>query len=464
MTNILAKKSIGELAPLIKQKEISPVDIVDSIFANINKKNDLLNAYIDIYETEARQHAQQLELEIIDGKYRGPLHGIPIGIKDNLYVKSKVTTMGSKIHKNFRATFDATVVKKLKEQGIILTGKLNLDEYAYGVTTENPHYGTSRNPWNTDKITGGSSGGSVSAVSSHMATASIGSETGGSLRAPGSFCGLVSIKPTFGRVSKYGCYPLAPSLDHVGPIAKTVYDAALLLQYMSGFDEKDSDSSKVKIDDYLKALQDDIKGTVIGINEEYFFNDIQPEIKIGVKRTVDKLVELGAKVECINFKTINEARESYAITLAAEASSIHHDHLEKYADQFGESIKKELDYGRTILAVDYLNAQHIRRQVMDEFHNTFKKVDIIIAPTVPFIAPAIGQHTVSLNDREVMFAEHVSRLIRPTTLIGIPAMTVPCGILEGLPFGIQILGAPFKEATILKVAHQIENLNLINKE
>lgn len=461
MTSKLAKKSIAEIAPLIKNKEISPVDVIESVFSQIRNKNNILNAYIDIYEDEAYQHAIQVEREIVKGKYRGSLHGIPIGLKDNLFLKDKRTTIGSKIHKDFKPEYDATVVKKLKEQGVIFTGKLNLDEYAYGVTTENPHYGTSRNPWDPNKITGGSSGGSVSAVGSHMSMASIGSETGGSLRAPGSFCGLVSIKPTFGRVSKYGCYPLAPSLDHVGPIAKTVDDVALILQNIAGYDRSDPISSNCTVDNYTAELEKDVKELVIGVNEDYFFHNIDPDVESNVKQTINKLEQLGAKVQEINFKKINDARYAYAMTIAAEASAVHHEHLKNRSDDLGDLIRSELYFGETLSAVDYLHAQNIREQVRRDFQNIFKKVDVLIAPTVPFVAPSIGQQNIMLNGKEVPFSAHVSRLIRPTTLIGLPAITVPCGMSQGLPIGIQILSAPFKESTILKVAKKIENMNLI---
>lgn len=462
MSELLSEKTISELAPLIKNKIISPIEIVDSVMEQIKLKNKTLNAYIDIYESEAREVAFQSEIEIMNGNYRGLLHGIPIGLKDNFYIKNKQTTMGSKIYKDFKPSTDATIVKKLRQNGVIFTGKLNLDEFAYGTKTENPHYGTSRNPWNQDKITGGSSGGSAAAVSSHMSLASVGSETGGSLRAPGSFCGLVSFKPTFGLISKVGCYPLAPTLDHIGPMAKTVQDTKILLNALAGYDAEDLYSSRQLVKDYTQ-LNHDVSGLVIGVNEDYFFKDIDEEVQKSVITTIQKLERLGAKIEIINFNTINDARYAYALTLASEASAVHHKHIRFQEENLGDNLKTELCFGETISAIDYLYAQNIREQVRQEFEQVFKKVDVIISPTVPFIAPSIGENKILLNNREVAFGDHVSRMIRPTTLIGIPAITVPCGMSQGLPIGAQILSAPFNEVTILKVAQAIENMELVNK-
>src|SRR5699024_300046 len=237
--NELRMKSIEELAPLLKNKQISPVELTESILSQAQNTNELLNAYINIYEHEALQNAEKAEKEIIQGKYRGKLHGIPVGLKDNLYIKDKVTTMGSKIHQYFKPDFDATVVKNLKNAGAILTGKLNMHEYALGITTNNPHYGPSRNPWDPIRTPGGSSGGSAVAVSNYMATAALGTDTGGSIRIPASACGIVGLKPTYGRVSKYGCFPEAWTLDHVGPMTQTVQDAFTLLQVIEGFDKND---------------------------------------------------------------------------------------------------------------------------------------------------------------------------------------------------------------------------------
>lgn len=461
MSKELAEYSIGELAPLIESKSVSPVEVIESVMDQIKLKNNKLNAYTEIFEEEARSIAKQAEKDILSGGYIGPLHGIPIATKANLYIKDKKINIGSKIHKDFIPNYNATVIHKLREEGSILTGILNMHEFAYGFTTDNPYYGTCRNPWDLDKIPGGSSGGSASAVSADMTIASLGSETGGSLRAPASFCGIVSIKPTYGRVSKYGCFPMAWTLDHVGPMTKTVEDSAILLQAMAGYDEKDPSTATVPVDDYRSCLNKDISGTVIGINEEYLFSNVDQEVEALVWSAIKQLEQMGAKVELINFSTLDNALFAMMMTMASEATTIHHENLIKRPQDFGIEVRTELQFGETISAVDYLQAQQLRRQIIQEFNDIFKKVDVIVGPTLPFTASPVKSDFATLNGEKVKLAEHVSRFIRPTTLAGIPAMTVPCGLSKGLPVGMQILSGPFQEGKIFKIASAVESLNLM---
>src|SRR4051812_28106014 len=279
MSEVLAKKTISELAPLLQRREISPVEVTQSVLDRTKKLNDSINAYIDINnEKQVLQSAKLAEKEILKGSYRGALHGIPLALKDILYFKGEKVTMGSKIHQNFIPDSDATVVAKLKEAGALFTGKLNMHEYAYGGTTNNPHFGPCRNPWDLDRIPGGSSGGSGAAVASDMTIASLGTDTAGSIRIPASICGIVGLKPTHGLVSKYGCFPLSWSLDHIGPMTKTVEDAAILLECITGYDENDATSVKSSPFNYNKALTGDIKGRVIGIEEDFFFNMIDHDV------------------------------------------------------------------------------------------------------------------------------------------------------------------------------------------
>mgnify|MGYP001233683602 CR=1 FL=1 len=457
----LAECSIGELAPLIKSKSVSPVEILESVFGQIKMKNNILNAYIETFEEEARSVAKQAEEDIRVGQYRGPLHGIPMATKANLYIKGKNINIGSYIHKDFVPDYHATVINKLRHEGVVLTGILNMHEYAYGFTTDNPYYGTCRNPWDVDKIPGGSSGGSASAVSSDMIIASLGSETGGSLRAPASFCGIVSIKPTYGRVSKYGCFPMAWTLDHVGPMTKTVEDSAILLQAMAGHDPKDPSTADIPVDDYLSYLNQDVNGMVIGINEKHLFSNVDKEVGALVRSAIKQLEQMGAKIELIDFSTLDNALFAMMMTMASEATTIHHENLVKRPQDFGIEVRTELQFGETISAVDYLQAQQLRRQIIQEFNDVFSKVDVIVGPTLPFTASPVGSDFATLNGEKVKLAEHASRYIRPTTLAGIPAMTVPCGLSEGLPVGMQILSGPFQEGKIFKVASAVESLHLM---
>lgn len=461
MSKELAEKSIGELAPLIQARMISPVEVTDAVFSNIKERNGKINAYIDLFEDQAIEMARLMEKEIMNGKYRGPLHGIPMALKDNLYFKGQRVTVGSKIHQNFIPDYDATVVEKLKDGGVIFTGTLHLHEYASGNTSVNPHYGNCRNPWDLNRVPSGSSGGSGAAVAADMTIASLGTDTGGSVRGPANVCGIVGLKPTHGRISKYGCFPLAWSLDHIGPMTKTVYDSALLLSELAGFDENDPSSINLPTYDYTENLTGEIEGMVIGINEEYFFDDVDPAVEKMVRVAIRKLEELGAKLERVKLPSLDYALWAQMITISTEASAVHHENLLKRPEDFGTDMRRYLDFGEIASAVDYLQAQQIRLQMKEEFNQLFKKVDVLISPTHPFTAALIGQDKVMLKGKEVVMSDNVSRFTRPANLTGIPALSIPCGLSNGLPVGMQIMGGAFQEHKVLNVAKAVEQLNLL---
>ncbi|PLT35130.1 amidase [Bacillus sp. V5-8f] len=461
MNQELSAKSIQELMPLIRDKSISPVEVTKSVLENVESYDDQVNAYIEVQKDESIKAAQQAESEIMNGNYRGQLHGIPMALKDILYFKNEKATMGSKIHKDFIAGFDATAVSKLKDEGTIFTGKLNMHEYAWGATTTNPHFGATRNPWDLTKIPGGSSGGSAAAVASDMTIASLGTDTGGSIRIPASCCGIIGLKPTHGRISKYGCFPLSWSLDHIGPMTKTVYDAALLLETLSGYDPQDPTSADVPNKNFTDLLSDDIKGTVIGINEEYFFNNVDSRVEESVKKAILELEKLGAKIETVRIPALALSEFAELVTITTEASAIHHDNLISQPGNFGDDVRFLLEFGELIPAVDYLKAQQIRRQLSNDFAKAFKQVDVLITPTLPFLAPNIGELTVNINGVQLSFLDQVIRFTGPGNLTGLPALSIPCGIADGLPVGLQIMGPAFKEENVLKVAYIIEKLNLL---
>lgn len=455
----LNTKSIAQLAPLLRDKQISPFELTEATLAQTDYLNDSLNAYIDIYREEAITAAKMAEEEILQGKYRGPLHGIPIALKDNIYVKGKVTTMGSKIHQDFKPHFDATVVNRLREAGAILTGKLNMHEYALGITTDNPHYGPCRNPWNANKTPGGSSGGSGAAVAAHMATASIGTDTGGSIRIPASACGIVGLKPTFGRVSKYGCFAEAWTLDHVGPMTKTVDDTAILLQALEGFDENDPTSVKVPKAYRLNAYAQDVRQMVIGINESYYFNDIDNDVDLLVRKRIKMLEDMGAKIEAVDIPSLQYCEYALTITDMSEASTVHHHHLKSRPQDFGEDVRPILELGEVPTAVEYLQAQQIRRKLKLEFEKAFTKIDVLIAPTLPIIPPEIGRDVALLNGEKVDLFDNVLRLTSPANFTGLPSLSVPAGLADGMPVGIQLIGDTFEERKILRVGNIIESMN-----
>src|SRR5690625_1830437 len=372
----LIGKPVEELSKLIKNKSLSPVELTEAILNHTEATEGKINAYMEVYKDEALTNARKAEEEINNGNYKGMYHGIPMALKDNIYFKDKVTTMSSKIHKDFVSDYDATVVSKLKEAGVIFTGKLSMHEYAWGITNNNPHYGAVRNPWNYEKIPGGSSGGSGAAVATGSSVASLGTDTAGSIRIPSSACGIVGLKQTHGRVSKYGVYPLAWSLDHVGPMTKTVKDAAGLLQIISGYDKNDPTSVDVPVDDYVGKITGDVKDLVIGVNEEYFFNEVDSGVEKLVRAGIEALVAQGAKVKEVKIPTLKYAEWAELVTSLSEASAIHHSDLKTRPDDFGHDIRMLFELGELPSAVDYLQAQQVRRQLKQDFQQAFSEVDI----------------------------------------------------------------------------------------
>nr|GGG80032.1 amidase [Virgibacillus oceani] len=455
----LATKSIEELSPLIRERKISPVELTDSVLNQVEKYNKSLNAYLSIYDGEARQAAKKAEEEIIRGNYRGSLHGIPMGIKDNIYFKNKITTMGSKIHQNFMSTYDATVIKRLRDAGVIFTGKLNMHEYALGVTTENPHYGPSRNPWNPNKISGGSSGGPGVAIAANMSIASLGTDTSGSINIPSSFCGIVGLKPTYGKVSKYGCFPEAWSLDHVGPMSKTVADAATILSEIEGFDENDPSSIKTSAVNYRDHLTTDIAGMVIGINEDYFFKDVDNDVEQAVRSAIKVLKSMGARIETVEVPVLEFAEYALMVTDFSELGTVHHYNINSRPLDYGDDVRLLIESGQMFSAVDYLQAQQIRRKLKSDFKKAFEKVDVLLAPSTPAHTPDIGNKFVQINGNDVHLLDNLTRFTGPVNLAGLPSLILPCGLIEGIPVGMQLIGPAFKEEKILKVGYAFEASN-----
>ena len=454
----LISKSVEELAPLIENKTISPVELTKTVLDHAETNNEQINAYINISRQDAETSAKKAEEEIVNGNYRGMYHGIPMGIKDNIYFKDEVTTMASKIHENFVSDYDATVVKKLRDAGVIFTGKLNMHEYAWGITNNNPHYGACRNPWDLEKIPGGSSGGSGAAVAADMSVASLGTDTAGSIRIPSSACGIVGLKPTHGRVSKYGCYPLAWSLDHIGPMTKTVKDAAGLMNVIGGYDKNDPTSVDVPVDNYLD-FNGDVKDLVIGVNEDYFFNQVDSDIEKLVRQSIQSLVDQGAKVEEVKIPSLQYAEWAELVTSLSEASAIHHTDLLKRPDDFGHDIRLLFELGELPSAVDYLQAQQVRRQLKQDFAKAFEEVDLLISPTLPVIPPSIGEDFADLNGKKVDLIDSIIRFTGPGNLTGLPALSIPCGTKGNMPVGLQIMGPAFSEKAILNAGYALEQTN-----
>lgn len=462
LTKDLITKPVEKLAPLIKNKSISPVELTSAVLDQAEESQEKLNAYISFYREEAMEAARKAEADIAKGNYLGMYHGIPMGLKDNIFMKDKITTMASKIHKDFVSQYDATVISKLRKAGVIFTGKLNMHEYAMSITNNSPHFGPVRNPWDLDKTPGGSSGGSGAAIAADATIASIGTDTAGSIRIPAASCGIVGLKPTFGRVSAHGVYPLSWTQDHVGPMTKTVKDAAGLLEIIAGHDEKDPGSADQPVENYLNQITGDVKNLVIGVNEDYFFNNIDSSIEKSVRDAIQALVDQGAKVEKVTIPALKDAQEANFTFSVSEASAIHMNSILNNPNDFGEDIRGFLVAGAFPSSTQYAKALQVRERLIQDFNEIFKKVDVLITPTLPVMPNNIGEDTVDLNGQEVDLLSNFIRLTGPGNITGLPTLSVPCGFNGHLPVGLQITGPAFGEGLVLNTGYAIEEMNPLN--
>lgn len=452
----VSRWTLCDLSTAIYQREVSPVQCAKEVLREINERDAEVGSYISVYHDEALAGAQRAEREIAAGNYRGPLHGVPMGLKDNLYCRNRTTTMGSKIHAEFVPDQDAAVVEKLTGAGSVMLGKLNLHEYALGVTTENPHFGVTRNPLNPRKMAGGSSGGSAAAVAAGMTIGSVGSDTSGSIRIPAACCGIVGLKPTYGRVSKFGCFPEAWTLDHVGPMGRRVADVAVLLDAISGHDQKDVTSLRRAPPCTAHALSSDIDGKVVGVDHAFFFNGVDDAVSSVVWDGIRCLEERGAKIESVAIPQIESAEYAIGIIDTSESSTVHHDSLRERPEDFGDDVRFLLECGELPSAVDYLEAQQMRKQLKRSFAHVFDQVDVLAAPTLPIEVPDIGQRESTINGVTVDTVESMMRLVSPANLVGLPSLSVPCGSLNEMPVGMQIIGPALGEQIVLNVGTAIE--------
>ena len=449
--------TIAELALQIQAGKISPVELATETLARIRRHNPALNAYITVMEEAALDQARQAEREIRTGHYRGPLHGIPYAAKDLFYTRGVATTAGSKILRDFVPSFDATVIERLRDAGAVLVGKAGLHELAYGITSNNPHFGPVRNPWDTTRIPGGSSGGSTAALAAGLCVFSLGSDTGGSVRIPASFCGVTGLKPTFGRISRYGVFPLGHTLDHVGHFGLSVADVAVILGILTGPDPRD-DSSVAEPPPLLDLpAEPKLKGFRIGVPRRYYFDRLQPEVDAAVRAALKVLEGLGAEVVDIEIPDIEEFTVISRLILLAEASALHRQKLRTRRADIGSDVASLLDQGQFVLAADYLDAQRRRRQLVQNLVRLFDRVQAIVAPTTPVTAPQIGQTTIDIAGRPEDARLASTRLVRALNLAGVPTLSVPCGLdSQGLPIGLQIFGRAFDERSVLLAGHAFE--------
>jgi len=449
--------SISEAADLIASGKLSPVELVNAHLSRIDATDERLNSFITLLREESLTAARDAEQAIASGNYLGPLHGIPIGLKDLYYTKGIRTTIGSKILRDFVPDYDATVTERFKDAGAIIIGKLQMHEFALGATSENPHDGPAHNPWDTSRVTGGSSGGSGAAVAAGLCMGALGSDTGGSVRIPAALCGIVGLKPTFGRVSRHGVYPLSWSLDTVGPMTRTVRDSALVLNTIAGHDPRDPSSSSRPSDDFTATLDQDINGTRVGIPREYFFDLIDPQVGEAMHRAAGVLEELGATVDEVSIPALDHSLAISGTILQAEAAEVHSDHLRDRPNDIGEDVRTRLYQGALTLATDYIKSQRARTVFNRQIAGALEQFDILLAPTCPTGAPRIGEGSVRVGAKTVPALALLSNLTRPFNICGVPAVSVPCGFTDSaMPIGVQIAGRPFDEARVLRVAHAYE--------
>ena len=449
--------TIREAAGALRGRRFSSVELTTAALGRIDRLNPVLRAFITVTGEQALERARQSDRERSAGRDRGALDGIPLAVKDLFAVRGVRTTGGSPVYQNLVADQDAAVVARLEAAGAVMLGKLNMHELAYGITSANPHFGAVRNPWNTAHSPGGSSGGSGAAVAAGIAYAALGTDTGGSIRIPASFCGTVGLKPTYGRVSRHGVLPLSWSLDHVGPLTRSVRDAAILLNVIAGHERGDATSARHPTVDFVPDEGATVRGLRIGFPENFFFERLDADVESSVRGAIARVESLGAEVKTVRLPDMAAMNAAGRVILLCEASALMEPHLGDRG-QFGPDVLALLDQGRLLPATDYIQALRLRKQMQREFAQVWSTVDCLITPTTPNAAPRVGETTVKLGGREEDVRLATTRLVRSLNLLGLPALSMPCGLnAAGLPVGLQIIGPPFEEALILRVGAALED-------
>ncbi|MFD2702753.1 Asp-tRNA(Asn)/Glu-tRNA(Gln) amidotransferase subunit GatA [Paenibacillus shunpengii] len=479
----LLKHTLPEIHNKLHAKEISVSELTAASYARIGQVEEQVRAYLTLDEEGAMEAARRLDDKLVSGEARGLLFGLPAGIKDNISTEGLRTTCASQFLSNFTPVYDATVVKKLKAADVVTLGKLNMDEFAMGGSNENSSFYPVRNPWDLDRVPGGSSGGSAAAVAAGEAYFTLGSDTGGSIRQPASYCGVVGLKPTYGRVSRFGLVAFASSLDQIGPVTKNVEDSAYVLQAISGYDSMDSTSANVEVPDFLSSLTGEVKGLRIGVPKEYIGEGVDSSVKETVMSALKVLEGLGAAWEEVSLPHTEYAVASYYLLASSEASSnlarfdgvrygVRADNPDNLLDLyhksrsegFGSEVKRRIMLGTYALSSGYydayyLKAQKVRTLIKNDFDEVFKNYDVIIGPTAPTTAFKLGSQ---VDNPLTMYLNDI--LTIPVSLAGVPAISIPCGFADGMPVGMQIIGKAFDEATVLRVAHAFEQHTEYHKQ
>ncbi|SHJ47034.1 aspartyl/glutamyl-tRNA(Asn/Gln) amidotransferase subunit A [Tepidibacter formicigenes DSM 15518] len=471
----LYEMTLKEVSEKIKNKEITSLELTESILNRIKEVEPKVDSFISLTEEYAINKAKEIDEKIAKGENLSPLAGVPMAVKDNICTDGIKTTCASKMLENFVPPYDATAIKRLNKAGAVMVGKTNMDEFAMGSSTENSAFKKTKNPWDLTRVPGGSSGGSASAVAAGQAFYSLGSDTGGSVKQPASLTGLVGLRPTYGRISRYGLIAFGSSLDQIGIFAKDVTDCALVLREMAGKDNMDGTSANVEVPDYTKYLDNNIKGLKIGVPKEYFGQGVDEDVKNAVLKGIELLKEMGAQVKEISLPHTDYAVATYYVLAPSEASSnlarfdgirygyraneynsLEDLYIKSRSEGFGDEVKRRIMIGTYALSAGYYDAYYkkalkVRTLIKDDFVKAFEDVDVIITPTAPNVAFKIGEKT---SDPMTMYMEDICTI--PSCLAGVPGMSIPCGFKNGLPIGMQIIGNHFDEATMLKVAYAFE--------
>jgi aspartyl-tRNA(Asn)/glutamyl-tRNA(Gln) amidotransferase subunit A len=471
----LYRLTAHQIHQLLTEKQVSSVEVTESALNRIEQVEDRVKAFLTLTKEQALAQARAVDEKIARGEQIAPLEGVPAAIKDNMCTKGVLTTCASKILPNFVPPYDATVISKLNRQGVVMLGKLNMDEFAMGSSTENSRVQLTRNPWNLDRVPGGSSGGSVASVAADEVFFTLGSDTGGSIRQPAAFCGVVGLKPTYGLISRYGLIAYASSLDQIGPVTKDVTDCALVLNAIAGHDPLDSTSANQGVPDYTNSLVNDVKGLKIGVPKEYFAEGLDPEVAEAMKAAIAKYEELGAIVEEISLPSTEYALPAYYIIAPAEASSnlarfdgvgygyrnteaedIVSMYSKTRSEGFGPEVKRRIMLGTYVLSSGYYDAYYlkalkVRTLIKQEIDEALATYDLLLTPTAPTPAFEIGAKT---DDPLTMYLSDICTI--PVNLAGLPAISIPCGFSKGLPVGVQLIGKAFGENTIFRAAYTFE--------
>ena len=464
MSHDLAMLTLKQASDLVASRQVSPLELVDAVLERTERFQPSLNAYITLLADEARAEAKRLGERLAKGAPAGPMSGIPVALKDLYYTKGVKTTAGSKILADFVPDFDSAVTERLHSAGAILMGKTNTHEFAYGPTAEGSYFGPVRNPWDTSRITGGSSGGSGAAAAAGLAYMAMGSDTGGSIRIPASLCGVVGFKPTYGLVSLYGVVPLSTSFDHAGPLVRSVMDTALTMDVIAGYDERDPSSVKKQPTGYAAALATvtaaagrPLRGFVVGVPSNFFWDKVEPEVEAVVRTAIKTLGDLGAELREVTIAGLDEVPGITSIIMGAEAACYHRDHLAHRASEYQPDVRQRLEAAAKIEAWKLVLATGQRKEALQRFMDVMKDMDVLVMPTEPVPAYKIGTETLVIKGNVEPAREMMVRHTRLANMTGGPALSVPAGLVPpGLPCGLQIMGKRFDDFKVLKVGYAFE--------